>query len=175
MPATPGPSSLKRPTSERSELDDQSRELKKAKRDAVTTDKKKRGKKKKRKTSVVQILRTTPAGTTPTAAAVPLPEEDGDGEEEEEHEEETAKKEDKGKGRAVDTEPEDHQRAESPTVAENQLTTLIVASTSDRPSTSAQAEAQAAEIARLRAQLAEQTTVRTRFMIYCCFPPDPCF
>lgn len=43
--------------------------------------------------------------------------------------------------------------------AENALTSLIMASTSAQPSTSAQAESQAAEIARLTQQLNEQSSV----------------
>jgi hypothetical protein len=43
--------------------------------------------------------------------------------------------------------------------AENALTSLIMASTSAQPSTSAQAESQAAEIARLTQQLSDQSSV----------------
>ena len=70
---------------------------------------------------------------------------------------------DKGKGKAV-------ARSASPAIApahdepsletsENTLTSLIIASTSTEPSTSAQAESQAAEIARLTQQLNEQNAV----------------
>ncbi|KAF6751168.1 hypothetical protein DFP72DRAFT_1172537 [Ephemerocybe angulata] len=71
------------------------------------------------------------------------------------------KKKDKGKGKAKAASPSpapSRSPSPAPAVAEARLTSLIVASTSAAPSTSAHAEAQAAEIARLTALVARHDT-----------------
>ncbi|EAU83924.2 hypothetical protein CC1G_10329 [Coprinopsis cinerea okayama7 len=70
-----------------------------------------------------------------------------------------SKGKDKGKQRARSPTPPP---APKPEQTEAELTSLLIASTSDQPSTSAQAEVQAAEIARLTQQLSEQSALLQR-------------